>query len=117
MQYSTAAFQESGTTVVLLGAQPSPAATIRAVSPPVVAILGSAPAATKSFMAGTSSDCAARQKGVAPTGSAQERSPKERTQIFLPSFALTAAPFAMSAFMSSRCVIFSCAVIGCGNHA
>src|ERR1700722_14779280 len=88
-QYSTAALHESGTTVLLFGAHPRPAATIRAVSPPAVAILGSAPEATRSFMAATSSDWAARQSGVAPAGSTQERSPNDLTHSFLPSLALT----------------------------
>ena len=49
----------------LLDTQPIPAATIRAVSPFGVAILGSAPCSSSSFITVTSPDCAARRNGVA----------------------------------------------------
>src|SRR5580658_6463838 len=65
-QYFTAAIQESGALREELAPHPKPAATISGVTPSAEGVFGSAPAATRIFMACTSLEAAARQNGVAP---------------------------------------------------
>ena len=47
--------------------QPMPADAVSAVSPLAVAIFGSAPCLSSSFISSVSLDCAARMNGVAPS--------------------------------------------------
>jgi hypothetical protein len=113
--YFTAASHESGALREEFAPQPRPAATISAVTPSVDRVFGSAPFETSSFIAATSVDSAARQKGVAPFLSIHSSLwCVGRNQSAFFNGAFGSAPRSSSSFINSRYGVFDSDVIGFG---